>query len=404
MKKRIIISMMIFGLSSVMSFANVLNDSIQNEETFIASTSEEDDAWIKIKDGKDEKSYRDFLAKFPNSQYAEQAASVVAMYDAVRLYETKLYEEACVQFKKAMVYNELSQDMMGIYQQSKHALEYKDICNGSLIEAQSYLQKHPNGIFATEASNIIAREMADNFDKYSYSDASAYAKDFSTYQYVKYKSNAFAISRADYSTDREGTLKWALDDTTKSYVENHISANERSRSRAYAWDDFWEDNFSLGVEFFSNDYSTNAFGFGVGTSFRIGKFHRSSYSGCEFSRFHFIIGAKWMKQQIYPDKKINGHHLIGSLQLRCNFSKEADYGTGYFGLGGEYSHKFKGDLDQGGAYAIGQIGFARRYFDIGLYYKHQVYKTNINEIYDDKFRIGISMTFYWMFKQMELWD
>ena len=395
MKKRIIISMMIFGLSSVMSFANVLNDSIQNEETFIASTSEEDDAWIKIKDGKDEKSYRDFLAKFPNSQYAEQAASVVAMYDAVRLYETKLYEEACVQFKKAMVYNELSQDMMGIYQQSKHALEYKDICNGSLIEAQSYLQKHPNGIFATEASNIIAREMADNFDKYSYSDASAYAKDFSTYQYVKHKSNAFAISRANYSTDREGTLKWALDDTTKSYVENHISANERSRSRAYAWDDFWEDSFAFGLNINWHDFAANTYGFETGFTFRFGRFE-TGYD--EVSRFNFRIGAKYRWHTEYPsiESYLKGHHVVGECQIRYNFaSSDTDISNGwYIGIGAEHSYHFGKELNLGGAYIIGQIGYEILMFDIGLYYKHRIHTQNPSTAYDDNFRIGMPMTFY----------
>ena len=389
MKKRIIISMMIFGLSSVMSFANVLNDSIQNEETFIASTSEEDDAWIKIKDGKDEKSYRDFLAKFPNSQYAEQAASVVAMYDAVRLYETKLYEEACVQFKKAMVYNELSQDMMGIYQQSKHALEYKDICNGSLIEAQSYLQKHPNGIFATEASNIIAREMADNFDKYSYSDASAYAKDFSTYQYVKYKSNAFAISRADYSTDREGTLKWALDDTTKSYVENHISANERSRSRAYAWDDFWEDKVAIGLGFDWLDFGKSAYGIGAGASLRFGRYGDDADDN---SPFCFILGGKW--QWFTKGKDHNGHYLLGSGQLRYNFLPE-DSSSWYLGIGGEYFHRLNGTLYIDGVYATLYLGLSGRIVDAYIFYKHHVYQegSTLKDI-NKNFRLGATMAFF----------
>ena len=121
MRKRIIISMMIFGLSSVLSFANVLNDSTQNEETFVASTSAEDDAWIKIKDGKEEQAYRDFLAKYPNSQYAEQAASVIALYDAMTFYDQGKYGEACEQFGKAMVYNELTADMKEKYETAQHA-------------------------------------------------------------------------------------------------------------------------------------------------------------------------------------------------------------------------------------------------------------------------------------------
>lgn len=392
MKKRIIISMMIFGLSSVMSFANVLNDSIQNEETFIASTSEEDDAWIKIKDGKDEKSYRDFLAKYPNSQYAEQAASVVAMYDAVRLYETKLYEEACVQFKKAMVYNELSQDMMGIYQQSKHALEYKDICNGSLIEAQSYLQKHPNGIFATEASNIIAREMADNFDKYSYSDASAYAKDFSTYQYVKYKSNAFAISRADYSTDREGTLKWALDDATKSYVEDHISANERSYSRANAWDDFWEDRLGIGFEPILFDWGKGSWGLGIGTYLRIGRYENSRFDPT--SLFCFIIGAKY--HYMYEN---NHNYITGSSKFRFNFG-EIDEGKGafFFNIGGEYFYNLSDQNIRDGLYLATGIGYATHICDFEFYYKHHMYNEGykISEL-NQNYRMGLTLTFYYMF-------
>lgn len=417
MRKRIIISMMIFGLSSVLSFANVLNDSTQNEETFVASTSEEDDAWIKIKDGKEEQAYRDFLAKYPNSQYAEQAASVIALYDAMTFYDQGKYGEACEQFGKAMVYNELTADMKEKYEYALHAEKYKDIGSASLEDAHIYLQDYPQGMYATQASNRIAHLMADGFSKYSYNDALAYAKDFETHQYVTNASNTEARSIARYSTYRTFALKWAQDEETKLHVEKEVSANERERRR----DDFWDDDrLALGWEYFSNDYSANTYGIGMGFTFRIGRYDDDDFyisDDNDLSPFNIIFGAKWVYNQVYlgwkrlDDYEFNqfGHHLIGSVQLRWNIKevgrKYSRYGSWYFGGGGEYSYNFGGDLNLGGAYLVGQFGYTMRNWDIGVYYKHRVYEEVskyplLNEyIEDDNYRIGLSMIWYFMLNQ-----
>ena len=425
MRKRIIISMMIFGLSSVLSFANVLNDSTQNEETFVASTSAEDDAWIKIKDGKNEQAYKDFLTKYPNSQYAEQAASVVALYDAVRLYEQEKYEEASKEFSKAMVYNTLSKEMMEKYDTCIHAVKYKDVGNGAEYTSREYLQEFPNGMYATDASNNIARKMANGFDKtyywweysesgpddYNYNDALAYAKDFETYQYVKNCSNAKA--RKYYLEARNKTnssLKWAQDKKTVSYVEDEYTSYLNRR--------FWDDRFALGWEYFSNDYSANTYGIGMGFTFRIGRYDDSEFTTSRYddlSPFNIIFGPKWVYNQVYLGwKKFDnyefnqfGHHLIGSVQLRWNIGQlgEPYYGSWYFGGGGEYSYNFGGDLNLGGAYVVGQFGYAMRNWDIGVYYKHRVYEEVskyplLNEyIEDDNYRIGLSMIWYFLLNQ-----
>lgn len=376
--------MMIFALSSVMSFANVLNDSTQNEETFVASTSEEDDAWIKIKDGKEEQAYRVFLAKYPNSQYAEQAASVIALYDAMTFYDQGKYGEACEQFGKAMVYNELTADMKEKYETAQHAEKYKNVGSGSEYSAREYLQEFPNGMYATEASNNIARKMADNFgEKYgqfSYNNALAYAKDFETYQYITNASNSKARSIARdlgyyYSEEREDALKWAQDEETKLYVEKEVSANERERK----WDDFWDDRLALGPEFNFLDFASNTYGLDIGLSFRMGAWDEDP--------FIFIAGVKYRYHKEYNYNNAKGHHVVGSCQFR--------YGSfGYLGIGGEYSHHFSGDLNLGGAYIIAQIGCMWKHFDIGIYYKHRVYKEVKDGIFDDNFRIGVPLTFY----------
>ena len=415
--------MMILGLSSVMSFANVLNDSTQNEETFVASTSKEDDAWIKIKDGKEEQAYRAFLAKYPNSQYAEQAASVIALYDAMTFYNQGKYGEACEQFGKAMVYNELTADMKEKYETAQHAEKYKNIGSASLNEAHIYLQDYPQGMYAKEASNLIARKMADNFGEeygqFSYINALAYAKDFETYQYITNASNTKARSSAryiNYYNGRDDALKWAQDEETKLYVEKEVSANERERK----WDNFWDDRLALGWEYFSNDYSANTYGIGMGFTFRIGRYDDDDYylgDDNDLSPFNIIFGAKWMYNQVYlgwkrlDDYEFNqfGHHLIGSVQLRWNIKEvgrwRSRYGSWYFGGGGEYSYKFGGDLNLGGAYLVGQFGYTMRNWDIGVYYKHRVYEEVskyplLNEyIEDDNYRIGLSMIWYFMLNQ-----
>lgn len=403
MRKRFIISMMIYGLSSAMSFANVENDTpTSHKETFVASTSEEDDAWIKIKDGEEEQAYRDFLAKYPNSQYAEQAASVVALYDAVRLYDQEKYDEAYEQFRKAMVYNSLSTEMTEKYENCHHAIIYKGVGNGSESSAREYLQAFPNGIYATEASNNIARKMADGFDNgnsysksgplgYSYNDAMAYAKDFETYQYVKNKSNEKAKKHYLYADEKtNSSLKWAQDEATKLDVEDKYTAYLNSDF----WDDFWDDRLALGPEFNFLDFASNTYGLDLGLSFRIGR-----YSGYSTSPFTFICGVKYRFHTEYAIGKgkeydaAEGHHVVGSCQFRLNY-KEAGDGSWYLGIGGEYSHYFSGDLNLGGAYFIGQFGYAIRNFDIGIYYKHRVYKEEKNEWIDDNFRIGIPLTFY----------
>ena len=397
--------MMILGLSSVMSFANVLNDSTQNEETFVASTSEEDDAWIKIKDGKEEQAYRAFLAKYPNSQYAEQAASVIALYDAMTFYNQGKYGEACEQFGKAMVYNELTTDMKEKYETAQHAEKYKNVGNGPEYSAREYLQEFPNGMYATEASNNIARKMADNFENgymyyssnedpaYPYNDVIAYAKDFETYQYVKRKSNekAISITNNNYSHERKYALKWAQDEETKLYVEKEVSANERKRSTSYRLDCLVE-KLSPGIEFNFLDFAKETYGLDIGLSFRIG----SSW----YAPFNFIGGVKYRYHEEYIFEKgkgyINdkGHHVVGSCQFRYQFLRTKYDGSGYLGIGGEYSHHFRGDLNLGGAYIIAQIGCMWKHFDFGIYYKHRVYKESKNEIFDDNYRIGIPLTYY----------
>lgn len=397
--------MMIFGLSSVMSFANVLNDSTQNEETFVASTSEEDDAWIKIKDGKEEQAYRVFLAKYPNSQYAEQAASVVALYDAVRLYEQGKYEEASKEFSKAMVYNTLSKEMMEKYDTCIHAVKYKDVGNGTEYSSREYLQEFPNGMYATEASNNIARKMADGFKTrgmyfsskddptYPYNDVIAYAKDFETYQYVKRKSNEKAIDiiNNDYSPEREYALKWVQDEETKLYVEKEASANERKRRTRYRHD-YLAERLSLGIEFNFLDFAKETYGLDIGLSFRMGSW---------YAPFNFICGVKYRYHKEYAGwiegdyNNAKGHHVVGSCQFRYQFSRTEYDGSGYLGIGGEYSHHFNGNfLNLGGAYIIAQIGCMWKHFDIGIYYKHRVYKEVKDGIFDDNFRIGVPLTFY----------
>ena len=84
---------------------------------------------------------------------------------------------------------------------------------------------------------------------------------------------------------------------------------------------------------------------------------------------------------------------------------EPYYGSWYFGGGGEYSYNFGGDLNLGGAYVVGQFGYAMRNWDIGVYYKHRVYEEVskyplLNEyIEDDNYRIGLSMIWYFMLNQ-----
>ena len=409
MRKRLIISMMIYGLSSAMSFVSA-QDNVTDKTTSTVTTSQsnEETEWMQIKDGKNEQGCRDFIAKYPNSQYAEHVASIIALYDAVHYFDQGNYGEACEQFGKAMVYNELTADMKEKYEYALHAEKYKDIGSASLEDAHIYLQDYPQGMYATQASNRIAHLMADGFTKYSYNDALAYAKDFETHQYVTNASNTEARSIARYSTDRTFALKWAQNKATKSYVEKEIRSKENRDFRA-----LW---FALGWECFSNDYSANTYGIGTGFSFRIGRYnYRRKWSSKGYhetlSPFNVIFGAKWMYNQVYHGwKKLDdydfnqfGHHLIASAQLRWNIREIGEswhYGSWYFGGGGEYSYKFGGDLNLGGTYLVGQVGYAMPGFDIGIYYKHRVSKkeskyTLLNEyIDDDNYRIGLSIIRY----------
>lgn len=427
MRKRLIISMMIFGLSSVMSFVSA-QDNVTNKTTSTVTTSQsnEETEWMKIKDGKNEQGCRDFIAKYPNSQYAEHVASIIALYDAVHYFDQGNYGEACEQFGKAMVYNELTADMKEKYEYALHAEKYKYIGSASLKDAHIYLQDYPQGMYATQASNRIAHLMADGFDNeqrydysesgpngYNYNDALAYAKDFETYQYVKNCSNAKAERYYYYANEEtNSSLKWAQDKKTVSYVEDKYKAYLNRR--------FWWNRFALGWEYFSNDYSANTYGIGMGFTFRIGRYEDSYYfpgDDDDLSPFNIIFGAKWVYNQVYlgwkrlDDYEFNqfGHHLIGSVQLRWNIKevgrRRSRYGSWYFGGGGEYSYKFGGDLNLGGAYVVGQFGYAMRNWDIGVYYKHRVYEEVskyplLNEyIDDDNYRIGLSMILYFMLNQ-----
>ena len=238
--------------------------------------------------------------------------------------------------------------------------------------------------------------MADNFgEKYghfSYNNALAYAKDFETYQYITNASNTKARSIARYLgyyhfEEREDALKWAQDEETKLYVEKEVSANERERK----WDDFWEDRLTFGPEFNFLDFAKETYGLDIGLSFRMGSW---------YAPFNFICGVKYRYHEEYTagkGKNYNndkGHHVVGSCQFRYQFSRTKYDGSGYLGIGGEYSHHFSGDLNLGGAYIIAQIGCMWKHFDLGIYYKHRVYKEDKYEIFDDNFRIGVPLTYY----------
>ncbi len=400
---------------------------------------------------------KDFIAKYPSSEYTSKAKDRINDYglwqsaknnNSVDSYNSYLNKSTILAYK-----NE-AYDAINNIRAEKEWIICKTSDNETKLS--QYISSYPRSSHVDEATFLINVIKGRNYYNsgnytlaYSYlSTANKYKKlegDSETYlrtledknkyediikstnvtkvrqylngltttsHYYKSTSNHLALllgkSLSGYSSeyDMNETLSLAKDESTKEIVSKYISNAKREKAyykhqqKVYARKAWWKDRFTVGWNVLHFDYLDNIMTVGTGIRFRFGRWSDA---------VNLVFGAEY-SYNMYTDTEANyedeedafltvSHQFEIPVGLRFNLFKVGSRCKLYLGCNAD----FGSNLSEGEYFSVNkqtfsiepQIGFAGRSYDFGMYYKKYIGDKLLFKYTNDyDQRIGCFFTWY----------
>lgn len=392
--------------STVLGFKNEAESAIVRFET--------EEAWDECHNSNSIIKLESFMEKYPNSSHVREAEYEVNLLEAAKYYKQNSRSLSLSYYEKANAYRSLTGSHRKCYDELLQEATYERLMDSDdLDDMQRFLrQLSLDSPYYTPISNRIAIIKAQELTVNSTQE------------------------------DMDGAMSYAMDDGTKSAVKRYISdikkcQREKRRiarkDRRKAW---WEDRATLGWSIVTAD---------IDPMLNIeledlyyGSLNSSNYpSTCSLStglrlRFgryndllNFTIGADyqnyWGKYVTYSGYYLDiedvnymtiHRRLAFPVNLKLNMASGNSNKAFYFGCTAEFGydinyignyfkniHKFDDFLDWQATPSIAiepQIGFNRKHFDWGIYYRWYIegYRFFDANYSDGNKRIGLFMVVY----------
>jgi len=352
-----------------------------------------------------------FQKKYPNSEYgidvSKRIADLPFWLDAKGNNSLESYRKYLTESIHQMYKREADEAIVELT--IKQAFDAAVAAN-TIKAFEHFRNKYPNSVYDKQASNKIARLMADKFNsKSTYTDknnALAYAKNEMTRDYVNNKYNK-ATEKKYSSSPSSTTSSYRYPSSTASSSTSSLNTGANNNSNTRNNTIKRESIVNFGIQGFfelGNVMSPTYLG-GVGIEMRIGTISKP---------LNFLIGAKvgwasyrysYYEQQYYGDRswEYNSSYTKVSEKttnvfipavLNWNFLR-GDMACWYLGAGYQFGipiglNNYRGQLSH--AFII-QTGAGFRHFDIRMYYINY-FISPFREPGAKKPVFGLNMTFY----------
>lgn len=387
--------------SKLKVYSEEANEAIQRIEA--------DEAWNTCHNSNSIPKLEDFMKNYPNSIHADEAQYELNLLYAERCYQQNSRSLALSYYEKANATHALKGNHLQHYNELLTEEQYNKLKNSNdMAELQNFLRRLPtNSPYYNPISNRIAVLKAKRLSVYS-------------------KGN-----------DIDEALRYAKDDVTRTTVKRYISeVKKRKREKARddrrrMWEEWWEDRVTLGWNMIGGDVDPTLYpalktiddypetcSLESGLRLRFGRYD---------DVFNITFGADY---QNYWGKYISAYYYYGyyeeedfyyqtihrrvafPVNLKFNMSGRNSNKAFYVGCSAEFGFALDDVIDYFGAIrqfddflnwqaepsiAIEpQIGFNRKHFEWGLYYRHYLsgYRFMNPSFSDGNNRIGLFMMVY----------
>ena len=351
-----------------------------------------------------------FQKKYPNSEYGRDVSKRIADLPFWLDAKEKNTLDSYRQYLTESIHQMYKRDADEAINELTIKQAYDTAVAVNTIKAfEQFRSKHPDSVYDKQASNKIARLMADKFNsKSTYADknnALAYAKNEMTRDYVNNKYNKATEKKYSSSPSSTASSYGSSSRTTSSYSSSlNTSANN---SYSYNSTIKRESIVNWGIQGFfelGNAVSPSYSG-GLGVEMRIGAISKP---------FNLLIGARigwasyrysYYEKQYYGDRswEYNSNYINASEKttnvfipaiLNWNFVN-SDWVCWYLGAGYQFGIPISGNtyIGQLSHAFLLQSGFGFRHFDIRMYYINY-FKSMFSVPEAKKPVIGFSMTYY----------
>ncbi len=351
-----------------------------------------------------------FQKKYPNSEYGIDVSKRIADLPSWLDAKEKNTIDSYRQYLSDSTHQVYKRDADEAINELTIKQAYDTAVAANTIKAfEQFRSKHPDSVYDKQASNKIARLMADKFNsKSTYADknnALAYAKNEMTRDYVNNKYNKATEKKYSSSPSSTASSYGSSSRTTSSYSSSlNTSANN---SYSYNSTIKRESIVNWGIQgFFELGSAVSpSYSGGLGVEMRIGAISKP---------LNLLIGARigwasyrysYYEKQYYGDRswEYNSNYINASEKttnvfipaiLNWNFVN-SDWVCWYLGAGYQFGIPISGNtyIGQLSHAFLLQSGFGFRHFDIRMYYINY-FKSMFSDPEAKKPVIGFSMTYY----------
>lgn len=316
-----------------------------------------------------------FLAKYPSSTYCEEVnkyiADVPLWLDArnrntLDSYNKYLTESAHLLYK---------QDANSAIKEITIKQAYNAAVAENTIKAfEKFRSDFPNSKYDKDASNKIARLLADKFNsKSTYAEkanALSYAKNEMTKDYVNNKFN----KATQKTTSSTGSSKQSSRTSSSSYGTRTTS--NRNNGTKYKTSSYSEEtSIRFGISFLgelglSSYYSTPAYGLGAGAQVRFGD-HRYAFNMLVGGKYYYSVSNSKYYLDDYSSSVVSerSSRLCFTPQLNWNFYRASNCAL-FIGLGAQFGYDFLSQLETIGV--SGSVGVSWKKGAWEFYYIKQI--------------------------------
>lgn len=351
-----------------------------------------------------------FQKKYPESEYGIDVSKRIADLPFWLDAKDKNTLDSYKQYLSESIHQMYKRDADDAIAELTVKQAYDAAVAANTIKAfEQFRSKYPDSVYDKQASNKIARLMADKFNsKSTYADknnALAYAKNEMTRDYVNNKYNKATEKKYSSSSSSTSSGYGSSSRTTSS----SSSSLNTSANNSYSYNSTIkrESIVNLGIQGFfelGNVLSPSYSG-GLGVEMRIGAISKP---------LNLLIGAKigwasyrysYYEKQYYGDRswEYNSNYINVSEKttnvfipaiLNWNFVK-SDWACWYLGAGYQFGIPIAGNtyIGQLSHAFLLQSGVGFRHFDIRMYYINY-FKSLFSDPEAKKPVIGFSMTYY----------
>lgn len=347
-----------------------------------------------------------FLQKYPASSYKSDIERYI---DDVPLWNIARKENSVDSYNKYLMASShllFKQDADDAIQEItvKQAFDAAMATN-TIKGYENFRSSYPDSKYDKDASNKIARLLADNFtSKSTYADknnALAYAKNEMTRDYVNNKFNK-ATSVSNSRSSSSSNTSYGSSTSTRERSDERYSAPASSQGLNESIVNFGIQGF---IDFAGISSLSPTYLGGVGLEMRIGKVSNAinllvgaklGWASFEYSYYEKQYYGSKTWEYDYVDVENSGKttNLLIPIILNWNFVK-SDWACWYLGLGYQYGVPIDASTSSGqqSHAIIIQNGIGFRHFDARIYYTN--YPTSLFVDTTAKSpQFGLSMTYY----------